>query len=231
MELPSISTSPRRPKLPLVVTLLACFVTAASLGCGGTGAPEAANVGTGSLFAAGGLGDECVVGDDCESGFCDRTVPGGYCTQPCETSEQCGVAGHCAFGFCFQTCRSQRECRSSEFECFAAAPEIGVCSFLVDAARPDAPNIGAPCRASVECSAPGEMERYCISERDLDGRSTGYPGGMCVALDCAHDLDCGEGSRCLAGAMPYCAPACAAATECRPGYVCDSTSAACVPGS
>ena len=175
------------------------------------------------------MGGECVVDSDCRTGLCDRTVPGGYCTDVCEISEDCGMGGFCEFGFCFRGCLSNRQCRSAEFQCWQISDEQGVCSFDVDAATPAEPNIGAPCRAGVECTAPGELERFCIGELDLQGQETGYQSGMCVALGCGHDSECGENGRCAPGAMPYCVPACDAETECRPGYACDAAIGACAP--
>lgn len=201
--------------------------------CGG-GTPAAEPVersatSTALFGAAGALGDECVVHDDCTTGFCDRTVPGGYCTQPCESSAACGADGHCAFGFCFQTCTTQRDCRSSEFQCFDAGDEVGVCSFDIAAAEPAAPNVGAPCRAVAECRAPEGLEAYCIAEVDLQGNPTGFVGGSCVAVGCEHDSDCGEGARCAPGAMPYCVTACTSDDACRDGYACDPAVGGCIP--
>ncbi|MFT6395807.1 MAG: hypothetical protein ACJAYU_000549 [Bradymonadia bacterium] len=208
------------------------FVCGGVFACGGsTAAPEPPRASAADLLvgAAGSLGGECVIDSDCRTGFCDRTVPGGYCTGECETSSECGMGGHCEFGFCFRSCLSNRECRSAEFQCWAVSEEQGVCSFNVDAATPTAPNIGEPCRAAVECAAPEGLERFCIAEQDLQGNQTGYSGGMCVALGCEHDSQCGEGERCALGGMPYCVPACSIQTECRPGYSCDTAIGGCTP--
>ncbi len=223
----------RTLRLPLLAGLLAA---SALFACGGSipaSAPEPARPSAADLLTggAGALGGECAVDADCRTGFCDRTVPGGYCTSECETSDECGMSGHCEFGFCFRTCLSNNECRSSEFQCWAVSEEQGVCSFDVDAATPSESNIGAPCRASVECAAPDGLERFCISETDLEGNSTGYPGGMCVALGCEHDSQCGDDSRCAPGGMPYCVPACSTETECRPGYSCDLAIGGCTPAA
>lgn len=212
----------------ILVTLCAAFLIA----CGGsTPQPEPERPSASDLLTggAGALGGECAVDSDCRTGFCDRTVPGGYCTDACEANADCGMGGYCEFGFCFRGCLSNRECRSSEFQCWQISEEQGVCSFDVDAATPSEPNIGAPCRASVECGAPEGLERFCIGEVDLQGRETGYDAGMCVALGCEHDSQCGDNGRCAPGSMPYCVPACSAETECRPGYGCDADVGGCTP--
>lgn len=210
---------------PCAASLLAALL----LACGAP-TPAPTPSGSASVFGpSGALGDGCVIAADCATGFCDRTVPGGYCTTPCRSSPDCPDTGHCAFGYCFRTCTSQRDCRSSEFECFEAAPEIGVCSFDIAAATPDAPNLGAPCRAVAECLAPPGLDAVCIAELDLRGRPSGYPGGACVAVGCGHDADCGEQGRCVPGTMPYCLAACTGDADCRDGYLCDPDVRACRP--
>lgn len=214
-------------------TIIVCVLALATVvACGGSG--ESIESGPSATEAAlfgptGAIGDECVVGDDCVSGFCDRTVPGGYCTEACEDTGDCPAGAHCEFGFCFATCTSQRDCRTAEFQCFEVAEELGVCSYDVGSMEPTAPNVGAPCRAVVECRAPEGLEAVCIAEVDLQGRPTGYPGGSCVAVGCTFDADCGEGNRCVPGTMPYCVPACTTDDECRPGYACEPSVGACTP--
>lgn len=197
--------------------------------CGGAPSETGGSSTTALFGPVGSISDECVVDADCRTGMCDRTVPGGYCTAPCDESNPCPGGAYCTLGLCFATCESQAECRSAEFQCFEAEPGIGVCAFDVAAATPAGPNVGAPCRASVECAAPGQLEPYCVAELDLRGEPTGYVGGMCVALGCASDDECGTGARCISGAVSYCVPACAGPEECRPGYVCDEAVGACHP--
>ena len=108
------------------------------------------------------------------------------------------------------------------------SPDQGVCMF--DARQFDgaAPNIGAPCRAAVECVAPEGLEAFCISAVDLTGGQTSYVGGMCVALGCGASSPCGDGAVCaIGGPLPYCLPSCEAG--CRDGYACDDAVGGCVP--
>lgn len=203
--------------------------------CSG-GAPPPTPVVIPFAMAAGGPGSACVTNADCTDGLCDRTVPGGYCTAACDPTDPaaCGDDGYCDGGFCLQRCQAQRECRSAEFECYGIPDEdFGVCGFIVADAIPAAPNIGSPCRADLECAAPGELRAVCIPAFDFDGEPTGYADGQCVAIPCDGDGACGDGAVCVGDApATYCAPACPEGCEgdacgCREGYVCDD--AACVP--
>ncbi len=206
---------------------------ALALGCGGSGTPAPSSNGAAAaaLFGAPGTtGTPCVVDDDC-AGFCDRTVPGGYCTEACETQADC-ASGWCDGEFCFRECDSPRDCRSDEFLCFEAGPEQGVCSFDVESAVSPVPNIGAPCRADLECTVPtaaGTLQAFCAAEHDLQGRETGYVDGMCLALNCEDDAACGDGMRCVDGPISLCAPACETDDACRPNYACDDVTGSCVP--
>lgn len=197
--------------------------------CGGTSVPAPQ---PSLLPPTGSIGDPCAIDADCASGLCDRTVPGGYCTRPCDSDDQCGALGICDGGACLQRCTVQRECRSAEFECWdLGRPDgLGACAFDVANLAPNAPNIGAPCRAAIECLGPAELESYCIPEIGYRGEETGHPGGFCTALGCLDDSSCGPGSRCIGDdALHYCAPACSASTECREGYACSDALGACLP--
>lgn len=201
------------------------------LACGGSNAPSTTSSSSpvSSIFgASGSVGHECTVDDDCSAGFCDRTVPGGYCTQACTTTDDCDT-GTCDGEFCFRGCDAQGDCRSDEFLCFEVAPEQGVCSFDVGSAVPDAANIGAPCRADLECAAPENVEPLCAVELDYSGNPTGYADGMCIAMNCEDDAACGAGARCVQGPVNLCVPACETATDCRTGYTCETTTQTCAP--
>lgn len=182
----------------------------------------------GLVVEGGALGDECTVDADCRTGMCDRTIPGGYCTSECRRSEECGRGGWCDWhepsgtGYCMQRCEAQRECRSREFQCFDTGDgEIGVCVFDTRALREAGPNIGAPCRADVECVPPAGLDGYCMAEIDLFGQPTGYTGGLCLALGCRSDAACGDGAACVgSGDARFCAPTCGADADCRTGYRC-----------
>jgi hypothetical protein len=204
---------------------------AVGVGCGPAGRPPVAEA-----PPRGELGDACVVDADCAGGSCDRTVPGGYCTLPCENSAQCGAGGVCdsaaegGLGVCFKGCTSQRDCRSREFQCFRFTERQGVCSFDVTRVAPGAPNVGAPCRATVECAAPGGLEPFCVPEVAANGRQTGHTGGLCVALGCTDDQACGDGATCVTTASsPFCAQRCEQSADCREGYSCVAEAGACLP--
>ncbi|TVQ98982.1 MAG: hypothetical protein EA398_12760 [Deltaproteobacteria bacterium] len=221
-----------------VVVLLAAGLVWLGAACGGAVQRPAAQA-PAALAPAAGMGEECVVDADCATGMCDRTVPGGYCTRACRASEDCGRRGWCDWdagsgtGFCMQRCQSQRECRSAEFECFAipdGGPEEGVCAWNAAERAPAEPNIGAPCRADVECMAPEGLDRYCLMAVDTFGNATRYVGGYCIALGCTADEACGEGARCAReGRMAFCATACEDDSACREGYACHPEQRVCAP--
>ena len=65
------------------------------------------------------LGDSCGVHRDCASGFCVAGLPGGYCTEACQTSEDCGAEGSCwevgpARRLCLLNCEEDADCRVDE---------------------------------------------------------------------------------------------------------------------
>lgn len=202
------------------------------IGCGGSTQQQPATTPPPVLLgvAEGTLGGQCVVNDDCNSGFCDRTVPGGQCTAQCGSDADCPADGACFEGWCLRRCSSQRECRDGAFDCFAEpGADEGICGLQVDAVAPAAPNIGAPCTASIECAAPDGVEPYCLPEIGYNGAETGFVGGICSAVGCTADADCGTG-RCVgAENARFCLPGCASDTDCRDGYACHD--AACVPAA
>ena len=182
------------------------------------------------------VGAACVVDADCRSELCDRTVPGGYCSRPCETNTDCGLGGVCdgassgGLGVCFQACKSQRECRSKEFQCYVLEGEQGVCSLDVSHVAPQSPNVGAACSATISCAAPLGLDAFCVPEVSASGRPTGYREGMCTATGCTDAASCGDGLVCVnAGAQPFCAVGCSSTDDCRKGYTCDEATKACLP--
>lgn len=179
-----------------------------------------------------GVGDSCVTNDDCASGNCDRTFPGGYCTARCEADADCPNNGLCRENYCLQRCVSAGDCRDEQYACYAANDEqsIGVCGFDVRL-RPASPNVGAPCTADTECMAPEGTEPRCMVETTIAGNGTGFPGGSCLAVGCGEQAPCGEGAVCVPGRFPLCMAACASNADCREGYSCDAEVLACVPES
>ena len=218
----------------LVSAVAVCGLLAA---CGGGNQPDGMSdttaAITATMFVAGALGDGCTLHGDCNSGFCDRTIAGGYCSAPCETHDDCGSDGYCmagqGIGYCLRACEAQRECRSAAFQCFGLEDGAGVCGPDLTVVTPAAPNLGAPCSAEVECTAPGELQPYCVVEQDANGTQSGWTDGMCVAIGCEADADCGDGFGCSGGSMPFCTPTCSADAPCREGYVCDPDRNLCSP--
>jgi hypothetical protein len=203
-------------------------------GCAGAGrssAPASAPP-AGLIMAAGSIGDTCTTDADCVSGQCDRTFPGGYCTTACSDEDPCPVGNLCREGYCLQRCTSAGDCRSSDYACYAADAEgtAGVCGFDTSL-LPTAPNTGAPCTAALECAGPDGTEANCIVELTGSGASTGFAGGMCVAMGCQSDEHCGTGATCVPGRIALCMPECTASTDCRDGYTCDTAVRACVPAA
>jgi hypothetical protein len=197
--------------------------------CGASSAQTAAEVPPIPLLTVqGALGGECLRDGDCATGFCDRTVPGGVCTAHCASGAECGEGGVCFEGYCQQRCQSQRQCRSADFDCYALPEsDVGICAYNISLA-PTEPNIGAECRASIECAAPGELEAFCMAEYGRGGVQTPFVGGMCLAAGCVDNADCGDGAVCVgAENMRVCMPACSDASACRAGY--DCIEGACAP--
>jgi hypothetical protein len=216
-----------------VAPLLVLLFAGAAAGCG---SGQADRPSVSPILALGipeaGVGDSCTTNDDCTSGMCDRTFPGGYCSARCEADADCPNSGLCRENFCLQRCVSRGDCRDAQYTCYAANAEqsIGVCGF--DTAQlAEAPNVGAPCTADVECIAPQGTDPRCMVETTIAGNSTGFPGGACLAVGCSDDAPCGEGAVCVPGRFPLCMAACDTAADCRSGYSCDEEVAACVPES
>lgn len=178
--------------------------------------------------SAGSVGSECELHTDCDSSFCDRTVPGGYCSGECESDADCGSAGVCDRGVCLDRCVDSIECRGG-FVCYGL-PDVdyGVCGYNSSEDVPTTPNIGIECTASIECRGPEGLAGACIPERRAEGAESGFPGGMCVGVGCGSDDECGAGSVCASLTdVGMCLPACEDTSECRDGYVCGQ--GACVP--
>lgn len=208
-------------------------VAVASVGCGPPrSAPPVTVMDLGLGVADGSLGAHCVLGSDCDSGFCDRTIPGGACSATCTDDSACGPGGICFEGYCYASCAGAGQCRGEGFTCFAQpGREGGFCAPDVEQFAPTAVNVGAPCQAVMECAAPEGVEAYCIPEIGYRGERTGFADGMCVATGCDADDACGPGGRCVAqGNGGLCTPACASNADCRVGYICDGAARACLPG-
>jgi hypothetical protein len=97
----------------------------------------------------------------------------------------------------------------------AVAPDLAVAA---DLATPDLAKgepIGGPCTTNGDCAM-----GVCVP----------FPGGYC-SEPCANSA-CPSGATCVtSGQTSACLAACARATDCRPGYVCDPTYYVCVPAA
>ena len=209
----------------LIFSTLLLFVA-----CGGS---QSENISFGGMGTSGAIGGECQQDSDCNNGFCDRTVPEGYCSAMCDESSPCEAGSYCRTvdgqGFCMQTCTSPLACRDTRFLCYTVIPdELGVCAMNLEEITPIAPNIGAPCSATVECAAPNGLEAYCIPEISYVGTESGFLQGMCLGLGCSPE-NCGENAVCLPATTPYCVPRCENNEDCRDGFSCDLIQHACLP--
>lgn len=216
------------------------------------------------------IGGPCGADADCHgaSAVCftatQNNFPGGYCSQLCD-SLTCPTGAVCVNGgahlFCAASCKTSASagdpgsCRPG-YACNAF--DTGGDGFCYPACQTDA-NCGGGfhCQCDGVCYPPGSGQSAighpCLSVNDcptgdfcvpaaLNGQSTGWPGGYCLA-PCGGGQNscrgCPAGSACVvAGAegQSYCLQGCAAQSDCRSGYACaakpDSahgSQAVCVP--
>jgi hypothetical protein len=202
------------------------------------------------------IGGPCSAPADCKgaSALCftasQNGFPGGYCSQYCD-SLQCPTGTVCVNGgahlFCASACKTSASpgatgsCRSG----YACDPfDTGGDGFCYPACTSDAScGGGLHCQCDGVCYPPGSGESFvghpCLSVNDcptgdfcvpaaVNGQSTGWTGGYCVA-PCGGGQNscrgCPVGSSCVvAGAEgeSYCLQDCAAQSGCRTGYACSS---------
>ncbi|TNF22460.1 MAG: hypothetical protein EP329_28565 [Deltaproteobacteria bacterium] len=137
-------------------------------------------------------------------------VPGCDAATPCRDGYVCSDA----LAGCLPDCRLGWEC-GDDLTCDAAT---GACALSSGGAA-----FGEPCVDDVDCAS-----GLCIAEHDDGGASTGWVGGVCTE-SCAAGT-CASGGACVRlDDVLLCVPACAAATDCGDGLVCNTTAAACLP--
>jgi hypothetical protein len=179
------------------------------------------------------LGAACSEGT-CGEGFCITQTglgwPGGYCSTRC--GDGCPQGGICyePFDICLTPCAGG--CRSG----YTCSTSFGADALDAAACVPGSPSgqVGSACADNGVCPVGG----LCLSEA-----SSGWPGGYCTVGCVVGQSGCGPGATCFdldggGDTPPLCLDGCASDTECRPGYVCETTyfgralpSASCIPGT
>jgi Cys-rich repeat protein len=178
------------------------------------------------------IGQACESNDDCGAGSCLKTIqivntpyPGGYCTAPCRSDDQCGEGAVCIpgqfgrMGSCYLACDEAIGCSREGYICRVVS---GVAR-CVPGSKPLPDNIvGAACSSDEDCGGGAKTCAATIGNADA-------PGGYCTQW-CAIDSDCGTGGKCINGISIVtinsgtCYRACSMSEDCRPEYECRSIS-------
>lgn len=95
-------------------------------------------------------GAPCSSASQCESGYCTRAFPGGYCIGVCSgTQKSCGPDGACYYyssfgdniGACWKSCSTNSQCRQPDYHCENLGQgKICTCRLT-----------GEPCLSNSEC--------------------------------------------------------------------------------
>ena len=144
------------------------------MGSGGADDPDPTMGPDGEDDALGTLGAGCGVHRDCESGFCVAGLPGGYCTQACQSDDDCGAEGSCwALGgaqrLCLLNCEDNSDCREDEGY---------VCDGDNTCALPRAGSGGGGGGGPGMGSSPGVPVGETVEDFSLINCSTGEPVSM-----------------------------------------------------
>jgi len=145
-------------------------------------------------------------------------MPEGYCSQPCETAEDCGASGSCwnlglDSSMCLLNCRRGGDCREAHgYICDGDST-----CFPGEANPPPPPGegtVGDACAGDGDCDGAGAQ---CIPEQD-----GAFPGGYCVNFGCSEQQPCPAGSGCfqLEDGNTVCLAVCNGSDDCRAGYAC-----------
>jgi hypothetical protein len=165
-----------RAALVLVALVAGCGPVAICEGSARLGRPDDDTVGfCGALGADGGT---CTSDADCRSR--ERCTCGRCAIRPCDTAEECAAAPGiatatvCSFADrrCDRPCAVDGDCAADE----RCLPGRNICRGL--------------CATSADCQRGERCQRSPVTGE-----------GLCVALTCASDDDCG-GTRCLVGRRP-----------------------------
>jgi len=178
-----------------------------------------------------GVGSSCSDNEDCNSGTCLTSFPGGYCTSPCGTQFQgCEPGSECyAIGdgsaSCLLLCQTGDECRAG-YRCqeVASGDSGKILGYCVPRCETSGCPDGQSCEASGACiegsAGPGPIGAFCAGDNDCESGQcdTAAPNGYCTSSCGACD------GACVGGA---CRASCDAEADCRFGYLCIDS--ACVP--
>ena len=182
----------------------------ATLGCGTCGADESCQGGSCIVDTpTGALGDSCVANGDCVSDDClseaDFAMPGGYCTDACQTSADCGANGYCSASVCYERCVSASDCRPG----YACTEQLGSTMACFPEGSGTGP-VGAPCASVNDCT--GGSLGYCIARGD------GWKDGYCSQL-CDGTASCPVGTHCAFDddGTGLCVVNCSSSSTCRGG--------------
>jgi len=186
------------------------------------------------------LGSACQEKEACSSGYCLQESrwgistgwKDGYCTETCSGSCKYGVC--VAIGndsLCMAKCGSDSDCRTG----YVCNPSNQVClpdcrsgwdcgdQLVCDSngyCSVKQVGMGDPCKLNVECTT-----GYCIPQQSTDS-GYAWKDGMC-SEECGN---CPTGFTCLQLTdSNLCLPQCSAASDCRTGYVCNTTVNICLP--
>ncbi len=179
-----------------------------------------------------GVGASCTKNEDCNSGTCLTSFPGGYCTSPCGTQFQgCEPGSECyaidgGSASCLLLCQTGDDCRAG-YRCVeVASGDSGkILGYCVPRCESSGCPDGQSCDASGACvegaAQPGPIGAFCADGGDCQSGQcdAAQPNGYCTA-------SCGAcpGAPCVEGS---CKSACDAEADCRFGYLC--VEQACVP--
>jgi hypothetical protein len=223
---------------------VACHVCGAGQECIDTDGPEPMG---GVCRTTESYGQACTQNSDCAASgpgaICKQrttaensTYQGGYCTRPCSASNDCTSSGLClnfqsygeVGGLCYAKCGvGVGGCRTPGYACYGLQGSgDSVC--WIDPLPNLLPSnvIGTACSTDTQCQADGRMASGFCFEETLDGGSTGFTGGYCMA-DCSTTGNCPNDAICLGTqTQAFCFALCAASgqgqSDCRSGYVCNA---------
>lgn len=186
-----------------------------------------------------GIGAACTTPDECDSGSCAKSLPGGYCTQGCASAADCPTGTECVtYGgqsFCFDACLNNGDCRAG-YVCSGGVCDRA-CTGDADCAGGEVcrdgacvgAGVGQTCELGTDCPSPlgcnksvpgGYCTQVCTTGADCpEGSTCGTMKGSrtCLAV-CRTDADCHVGQQCFSGA---CNVPCAADADCGAGFYCD----------